>query len=286
MSLRAFLEGRKRADAASEKLLEAMTALQERMAARLATLMAEMDTVGGLLVNNAANAGRIDEIMFILRDQFNGEEWLDAVSDYLDSFDDISDNVLKYAEVLGGIEAGTIPVMRRQYKALVADYLTSATSFSADLWVPLYQNISGAVVNGQPVVDAIQAQRDLLVGAADGRGAIVGHAHTTVNDLSSIYERNATQVIAEELEIDFFLYQGSEIDTTRPFCDEHRGHVWHRKEIEAWALEEWAGKIPETTEATIFTYLGGYNCRHILVPLARRDVPGGDLARMKAKGLV
>ena len=49
---------------------------------------------------------------------------------------------------------------------------------------------------------------------------------------------------------------------------------------------EWAGKKPETNRGNILELLGGYECRHIAVPLAKRDVPAADLQRMKAKGYI
>lgn len=62
--------------------------------------------------------------------------------------------------------------------------------------------------------------------------------------------------------------------------------MWHEQEIRGWASEEWAGKRPETNSSNIFDLLGGYNCQHILVPLAKRDVPEADLERMRRKGLL
>lgn len=289
MSLRKFLNARKEADVGSADLLASMTDLQERMARRMEELVASLDTKDGAILQTPANAVAVDEIMAILRDEFGSDEWTDAISDYLDTFDGIADNVLEYANTITTVEAGLIIPIRRQYKSLVAEYLTSATAFSADLWIPMYQQLSGAVANGGSVAETIASGRLLLLGdpaEATASGAIAGRAATTVSDLTSIYERTTVKVIADEMEAAFFLYQGSEIATTREFCAERHDRVWHRQEIEDWAHLEWAGKIPETTEATIFTNLGGYQCRHILLPLALRDVPSADLARMRAKGLV
>lgn len=287
MSLRKFLESRKEAEKASEELLAQMTELQERLARRLEELVAGLDTKDGKILPTVENAARIEAIMAILRDEFRSDEWMDAVSDYLDTFDDISDSVLDYAKSIGAVDGEVLAPIRRQYKALVAGYLTQATSFAADLWIPLYQQISGAVVNGSPIDEALRGGRELLLGTGAGEtGAIAGHASTTVTDLTSIFERTQTMAIADELEASFFLYQGSEIDTTREFCEERHGHVYHRSEIEAWASLEWAGKIPETTEATIFTLLGGYQCRHALLPLDISSVPANDLKRIRDAGLL
>lgn len=287
MSLKAFLESRKEGSKASEELLASMTELQERMARRLEELVAGLDTKDGAIVNSEANIRRIDEIMAILRDEFSGPEWTEAIGAYLDSLDLIAENILAYGNSIATVSDGLLDNIRRQYKALVAEYLGSATSFSASLWIPLYQQISGGVVNSSPIDQIMQGGRELLLGTGEGEsGAIAGHASTTVADLTSIYERTQLMTMADDLGAKFYLYQGSEIDTTRPFCEERHGHVYHQKEIEKWASLSWAGKIPETTEATIFTMLGGYNCRHILLPLDESSVPANDLKRMRDAGLL
>ena len=54
---------------------------------------------------------------------------------------------------------------------------------------------------------------------------------------------------------------------SRPFCVARDGKVFDEGTIRSWGrLGDWKGKIPGTDEATIFIYLGGYRCRHWLVP--------------------
>jgi hypothetical protein len=93
-------------------------------------------------------------------------------------------------------------------------------------------------------------------------------------------------VASDAVGAEFFLYQGRPIDTTRPFCRARAGKYWHRREIESWADEEWSGKTKGTTTATIFNYLGGYNCRHVLVPVRQDVVPASDLERMRKAGYI
>ena len=42
----------------------------------------------------------------------------------------------------------------------------------------------------------------------------------------------------------------------------------------------------DTNSATIFSFLGGYNCRHVLIPKATQYVSAEDLARAKSKGYI
>ena len=81
-------------------------------------------------------------------------------------------------------------------------------------------------------------------------------------DLYSQYQRVGANEIRKGLGLVFAVYEGGEIETSRDFCDERNGKVFHISEVEGWVNLEWQGK-PETAYNPIID-LGGYNCRHTL----------------------
>lgn len=91
---------------------------------------------------------------------------------------------------------------------------------------------------------------------------------------------------------EFYLYTGGNTRHTSPFCKEKNGRFFHYKEIMDWAKEDWEGKHPDTTEASIFHLVGGYcnkgdfveNCSHSLMPVSAAVVPHNVLKRNMAKG--
>jgi hypothetical protein len=109
-------------------------------------------------------------------------------------------------------------------------------------------------------------------------------------------QRTATAAVAEQVQAEFFLYQGRPIKTTREFCAEREGKYWHREEIKQWgrdaaAGDGWDGMVEGTNEQTIFLHLGGWygarnSCRHVLLPVPRLQVAQEDLDRMREKGLI
>lgn len=46
----------------------------------------------------------------------------------------------------------------------------------------------------------------------------------------------------------------------------------------------WEGMNYDTTSSTIFSYVGGYQCNHVLVPIATEYVPKTDKLRAKELG--
>lgn len=287
MNVREYIEARAASDAAYKRLLDAIKALEERMARRAAEAIAGLDTSGGRIVGSADNVAAALGVVREMQAELGADPWADAVADYLESIDATTDRVFRYAATLGTVDEAASVALRRQYKALLADMLTSPGTYAADLWVPAYQSVASAIASEATPAQAIEGVEALALGGEDQTiGAVERIVAQPVSDATAIHERATTQEVARQLNVKFYLYQGSEIDTTRPFCAERRGKVWHEAEIRGWASEQWAGKRPETNAGNIFDLLGGYNCRHILVPLAKRDVPEADLARMRRKGLV
>lgn len=287
MNVREYIEARAATDAAFKRLLDAIKALEERMAERAAEAIAGLDTSGGRILGTASNVAAALDVVREMQAELGADPWMDAVADYLESIDATTDRVFRYAATLGTVDQAASIALRRQYKALLADMLTSVGTYAADLWVPVYQSVASAIASESTTAQAIEAIDVLALGGEDqAQGSVARIVAQPVSDATAIHERATTQEVARQLNIKFYRYQGSEIDTTRPFCAERRGKVWHEAEIRAWAREDWAGKRPETTAGNIFDLLGGYNCRHILVPLAKRDVPEADLERMRKKGLV
>lgn len=95
-----------------------------------------------------------------------------------------------------------------------------------------------------------------------GQGMLEKHWRVNSFDLFQKIDRSANLVYADRLGLNYAVYSGTVMDTTRPFCEARVHKVFSRQEIEAWANLEWAGKI----EVGYDPYLdcGGYNCRHHL----------------------
>lgn len=286
MTLTEFLRARAAGDEAVERLLKEISAFQERTATRMAGILSDLEISGGRLVASEANMARLSKVIAELESGFADPKWQKAVTEYLKSFTQLEAGLTAYAAGFGALDTGLLAILKQQYQAVAANYLLDATSFTRTLQQPIMQEVGAHIASGGRYRDLVQSVSNIVTGGDDSDGAILGNARTAVNDMVSIYERTATEAAATAVGAEFYLYQGRPIDTTRDFCRAREGKYWHKREIEEWGSMEWAGQIPGTNSTTIFSLLGGWNCRHILVPIARRDVPDSDLARMKSKGYI
>lgn len=291
MSFEAFLRARRITDKSAEDLRAAMSALQVRMADQLADLLLTLEVDGKDIRPTEANVVKMAEIIRLLKEGMNDPKWVEAVRAYVASFDDIEGAVLKYGRTMGAIDDGPLTAIKAHFQTAIADFLLNPASFNRSLFVPLDRTLSAAVTMGANFDETSKFLRDKVKGTADTTGGVEQGATGAADTAVTVYERSATQQIADQVGSDIFMYQGRNIATTRQFCSERAGHAWHRTEIEQWADLDWPGKVDGTDASTIFIFLGGWygdqaGCRHVLVPLSQRDVPAQDLARMRGKGLL
>lgn len=286
MTLREFQEGQLAGDEGIAKMFDAMSGLQGRLATRIAGILGDLDVRGGTILPTEANIARLSEVMQAIEAGFVDPQYERAVRDYLRTFDKLTTNTATWANELGRFSPDLLTSLSRQYKTIAAEYLLNAQSFSLTMLNPIAQEVAGYIATGGRYRDLVDSVSTIVTGGGEADGALLGNARTAVNDLVSVYERTATSVAAEAVGADFFLYQGRPIDTTRPFCRDRANKYYHRREIAGWADEDWNGKMAGTTSTTIFQYLGGYNCRHVLVPVRQDLVPAADLQRMREKGYI
>lgn len=286
MTLREFQEGQLAGDEGIAKMFDAMSGLQGRLATRIAGILGDLDVRGGTILPTEANIARLSEVMQAIEAGFVDDQYERAVRDYLRTFDKLTTNTATWANELGRFSPDLLTSLSRQYKTIAAEYLLNAQSFSLTMLNPIAQEVAGYIATGGRYRDLVDSVSTIVTGGGEADGALLGNARTAVNDLVSVYERTATSVAAEAVGADFFLYQGRPIDTTRPFCRDRANKYYHRREIAGWADEDWNGKMAGTTSTTIFQYLGGYNCRHVLVPVRQDLVPAADLQRMREKGYI
>lgn len=104
--------------------------------------------------------------------------------------------------------------------------------------------------------------RNQLSAQIEGKNIVNKYWSRWTYDIYSQYERIGANEVRKRLGFVFAIYEGGEIETTRPFCEERNRKVFHESEIQKWIDLDWQGK--NETGYNPFIDLGGYNCRHKL----------------------
>lgn len=98
-----------------------------------------------------------------------------------------------------------------------------------------------------------------IEGNADQTGALQKYYRNLTFDLYSVVDRTTSRTYADKLKLNYAIYEGGLIDTSRAFCKKRNGKVFSREEIAAFDPKE---ARPPAYDP--FTDLGGYGCRHHL----------------------
>ena len=163
---------------------------------------------------------------------------------------------------------------------------------------PFLEQLTANVAARAPLREAVKTLENLVTGDGTADGRILANIKTTATTAQAVADRSYSAAVNEELDIQWYEYLGGEIDTTRPFCRNREDGIYHKKEIEAWGDGKnsagindirdgtWAGRIDGTDSKSIFTFVGGWNCRHYLVPVPDNKVPDTVKARARAEGYI
>ena len=157
-----------------------------------------------------------------------------------------------------------------------------------------------AVTSGAKFADLQDELRAHLMGENGGKGAFARYATTYATTALSQFAGQTNKLMTDDLGLEWFMYTGSNKETTREFCEHLTAKKYiHKSEIPTilTGLIEYDGEkhqcaiyektglplgmIAGTTPENFQCNCGGWNCRHQLVPVHELAVPADIRAKFK-----
>ena len=281
-----------------ENIATAAEKAQREAWRKIAPMLAEMDVdANGNIAQTENNIRRIGGITDELNKVLAGGEYKAAVQSFLASIDEgvqLTDDIAKKID-------STFQPDNVQKQLLAISKQNAINAFFGsglreNVTQPFLEQLTANVAARAPLNQAVKALQGVIEGTDTTDGRLLANVRTTANTAQAIADRSYAAAVNDELGIEYFQYLGGEIPTTRPFCEHREGAIFHRKEIEAWGDGKnsagindirngiWDGRIDGTDSRSIFTFVGGWNCRHYLVPVIKQKVPATVQARAKSEG--
>ena len=251
-----------------------MVAIQRRKFSDVVALLDGLDYSNGSIVINQANLLKIEQITEQIRNVLTEGEFETVVGELLQEFDTQAAITYKYYDA--AFEAFEVPaianeILAQKKREAVIDLLNSTDQYLTN---PMRQSLSNAVSGGATRKDLVEVFNLLINGDADTVGRLERATRQIVSDTFALSDRAVTNTVAEQLGLNWYLYTGGLLDTTRPFCKARNGKYFRKEEVQSWAtLGDWAGRMAGTDEKTIFVTAGGYNCQHAILPVSEAAVP-------------
>lgn len=128
----------------------------------------------------------------------------------------------------------------------------------------LREYVVNSIVSGRSLTDFKAGFRDLVVGNADTEGGLQRYWRQYAYDTYNKAHEVINVSMADELNMNSFIYQGSIIPTSRQFCRKRAGKVFTRAQAQTWKNDP--DLIDQKTKDTYNPLIerGRYNCRHWL----------------------
>ena len=263
---------------------------QQSLLANLLQIFAKLqtDVAGNILPTPENMRLLIDGINAAVSKTFSSPTYVSALREYIAAFDEaakINENYFSAAlDAFNSFDPRF--VAQKQASIVQVTQRFAGGPAQSRIAEALSTVLQTSVTSGGSYEQLTDVLRAAVTGANGEMGILEKHIKTAAHDAIMEFNRSYTASVAGAYNLVFYLYDGGRQQTSRDFCLKREGKYFHKKEIESWASQNWAGKNPATTSTTIFTYCGGYNCNHRLIPVDAAVVPDEFVARAKSKGYI
>jgi len=259
---------------AESGLLDKAATLERKLNAyMLNTLVPSLDISNGKIKNTTANINKVNKaskLRSFMRTVINA-----SMYEYYDKqFNSLTGQTTRYFNAFEPTEAAQERITAKGEK-IVEGFLDSLFD-NNDIVRSLQNTVKNAVTTSMESSDLKTLLTDQIKGKKDKLGVIGSYHSKNGRDEFQAYSRTLDNNFSTTLNLNYAIYAGGEINTTRVFCDERNGNVYTREVILSWnhTPATWVGR-KENNE--ILVDMGGYNCRHdfdwISYALARRLNP-------------
>lgn len=272
---------------------------QKAMYQELASELRRLDLNGDTIKTTVANLKIIQSIKNKLTRLILTDDYLSDVKEFVKSFNTVATLQNEYWK---GIENKfkPTPLLKQIRIQAIGDTVQSLTE--AGIGANIGDKIAGILrtnITSGGSYKALNAQLlESLTDTDKSDGLLTKYSKQITTDSVNQFSAQYTAAVASGLDFEWFAYQGSEIKTSREFCQamvENRRY-FHISEIPALLRAEglefkdnYDGKIKKvrinpktnlpygfidgTTIANFLIYRGGYFCGHQARPMPERNVP-------------
>lgn len=254
------------------KLEESLPAANEQLALNVADFIGSLDkTNGGKLIVSSANLKKVAAFRSVLSKVLAKSFYYKAVQKFVQELDEVSGLInLYFSEITNKFSKG-----KEMYQAVLEASVDTtvdslvATGLDANFREPVLKALKQNVTSGATVSNVRKSMNELIAGTEEVQPLLTRYVNQVSNDAVHQYSASYLSAVSADLGLSHYFYQGTVVDDSRSFCAARAGKYFTEAEVKGWAGLEWAGKAKGTNPQTIFLLRGGYNCRHVLIPVSK-----------------
>lgn len=297
----------KKIDAAVRKFNKGIPSIQKDVLNGILEELRKLDLKADKIKPTVSNLRIVNSVKNKLQRLILTDDYISEVKDFAKAFNEIT--VLQN-DYWKGIEKTFKPktLLKEIKKQSIEDTVNKLTE--AGIGVTIENQVSDILrtnITAGGSYRSLEAQlRELLTNTKKSDGALVKHSKQITTDSIHQYNSSYTQIVSSDLGYEWYAYAGSDIMTTRPFCDAMTDiRYFHVSEIPALLRAEGLtyenkktgkreqvpiyaktglphGMIEGTNSGNFFIRRGGFNCGHSIRPVSASLVPKETRERVEA----
>lgn len=261
-----------------EAFQKGIPGIQKGMLEELLNNLKELKTNNGKVLNNVENLRLINQVKNKLDRIIKSQGYKDAVKEYAKAFDEVAGLHQQYFALFNQKfkPSKTLPII----KEMAVDQTVNGL-LGQGLSVNIIDRIGNVlltnITSGGGYAQLNEQLRNSIIGGEENEGMLERYSKTITTDAINQYSAQYHETIATDLQFSWGRYIGSNITTTREFCDLLTAKEWvHKSELpkivegdidghqcklsKSTGLP--LGMIPGTNADNFKVRRGGYNCGH------------------------
>lgn len=289
----------KKIDASISKFNKGIPTIQKNVLDGILEELRKLDLRSGKIKPTVANLRLIASVKNKLQRLILTDDYVSEVKDFAKAFNEITALQNDYWK---SVEKTFKPktLLKEIKKQSITDTVNKLTE--AGIGVTIENQVSDILrtnITAGGSYRSLEAQlRELLTNTKKSDGALLKYTKQTTVDAVNQYSANYSQIVSNDLGFEWFSYQGSEIMTSRPFCQSmvEEKRYFHISEVPAMLRAEDMyytdnktnerkkvpiykktglphGMIEGTNAGNFFVRRGGYSCGHQARPVSESLVP-------------
>lgn len=141
--------------------------------------------------------------------------------------------------------------------------------------------VENSIRSGASFSTMVDQLKEKMVGSATIPSKLMSYSKQIINDTMSGFARNYHAIVTNDLDLEWFMYIGSLVASSRPMCIVLVAKLWiHKSELAGISRGivdgvkvSTEGFMPDTTGENFIYRCAGWNCEHQCVPVPSVVVP-------------
>lgn len=263
---------------AIESFQTAIPDVQQGLLESLMNALKDLETDNGRLLNRVANLKLINQLKNRIERLIISEGYKDSIREFVKAFDVLGALHIEYFSQFNQkyTPSKTLPIIRQTAIDKTLNDLLGQ-GLQSNVVDALHGVLTDNVTTGGSYASLAEQLRTSITGTEQTEGLLERYSRTITTDAINQYSAQYHETIAADLSMNWGRYVGSNLTTTREFCELLTKKEWvHKSELpeivkghidgNSCRLSKSTGlplgMIPGTDASNFKVRRGGYNCGH------------------------